>query len=310
MTKQYISVDSQLLNGIQKCARSAKYQFIENLHPSGLDGKQMKAPALEKGSLMHTCLEVYDGLKGNCCNFESETWLEIAGKEMPNGPQLYDLTTEQKIEFSIEASKIFASKMDLDSETATSVLYQFSEYCKFYSNDPWSTLAVEEVATRIMFEDDELQIIYSGKIDRVVEQGNIRAPMDHKTSERRSDPSSLSNQFIGYCWILGMQNIVIDKIGFQKTLKPTERFQRYILTIDDSRVQEWLENSIFWIRSWVENNLKKDHFPMNLTSCDKYGSCIYSSICESSPEGRDWKKERDYVLGDTWDVAKVLEEKV
>ena len=305
MTKQYISVDSQLLNAIQACATKAKYQFIDNLQPPS------KAPALEKGSLMHNCLEIYDGLKGNCVNEQSDTWLIVreAGLIAGELEPLLNASVEEKIKFSIECSKVFASRMELPTEDSTAVLYQFKEYTEFYVNDPWSTLAVEEVASAIMYEDDELQIIYSGKIDRVVEQGNIRAPMDHKTSERRQSPSSLSNQFIGYCWILGMNNIVIDKIGFQKTLKPVERFQRFILTIDDARIEEWKNNSIYWIKRWVDESLVGQYFPMNLTSCDKYGSCIYSSICEGNPEGRAWKAERDYVVGQQWDVAKILEAK-
>lgn len=305
MTKQYFSVDSQLLNAIQACATKAKYQFIDNLQPPS------KAPALEKGSLMHNCLEIYDGLKGNCVNESSDTWLIVreAGLIIGDIEPLLNSSVEEKIKFSIECSKVFASKMELPTEDATAVLYQFREYTEFYNNDPWSTLAVEEVASAVLYEDDELQIIYSGKIDRVVEQGNIRAPMDHKTSERRSMPSSLSNQFIGYCWILGMNNIVIDKIGFQKTLKPVERFQRFILTIDDARIDEWKWNSINWIKRWVKESLMENYFSMNLTSCDKYGSCIYSGICESGSEGRQWKMERDYVVGQQWDVAKILEAK-
>lgn len=302
MSKLYLSVDSQLLNAIQACATKARYQFIENLQPP------TKAPALEKGSLMHTCLEIYDGLRGKCVNEDSETWQSLREAHLYlylDG--LYEFTPDEITKFAVEAGRMFASRMEVSTEDSAAVLYQMKEYADFYRNDPWSTLAVEEIATRVMYEDDELQVLYTGKIDRVVEQGNIRAPMDHKTSERRQDPSSLSNQFIGYCWILGMNNIIIDKIGFQKTLKPVERFQRYILTIDEARINEWWLNSITWIRSYVNGSLKTGEFSMNLTSCDKYGSCIYSSLCESNPEGRNWRKERDYIVGEVWDPSKVLE---
>jgi hypothetical protein len=304
MEKMILSFDSQNLNAIQACPRKAQLQFIENLQP------QTKAPALEKGSLLHNVMEIADGLIGNCANFESDTWIALSEAGLFNLSSSNDLTQgirEEKVNFALEAGKFFASKLAIDSETASSVLYQAKEYYEFYKSDPWSTLCVEEVATRIIYETDEVQVLYSGKIDRVVEQGMIHAPMDHKSSERRQDPSSLSNQFIGYCWLLGMNHIIIDKIGFQKTLKPVERFQRYILTIDDQRIKEWEENTIWWIKSYWENHLKTGHFPMNLTSCDKYGSCTYSSICESNPEGREWKKERDFIIGEVWDVASVLE---
>lgn len=300
--KTIISFDSQNLNAIQTCARKAELQFIRNLQPT------TKAPALEKGDLLHKMMEIYDGLKGNCVNLESDTWLKIQEAQLISGvDDLLESPTEKKILFSIEAGRMFASKMDLPTEVSAEVIYQFSEYCKFYTNDPWSTLAVEEVATRVLYEDEEIKVLYSGKLDRVVEQGNIQAWMDHKSSERRSEPSSMSNQFIGYCWLLGMNHGIIDKIGFQKTLKPHERFQRFIITVDDARIKEWESNSIYWVRHYLNENLKKEFFPMNLTSCDKYGSCIYQSICETSPEGREWKMERDYVVGEQWDVGKVLE---
>ena len=306
MSKTILSFDSQNLNAIQSCARKAQLQFIENLQP------QTKAPALEKGDLLHKIMEIADGLLGSCSNFESDTWLALreAQYPIPDDPRnIFNLDWKAKIDFAISAGSYFASKMEIDSETSSSVIHQVKEYYDFYRHDPWSTLVVEEVATKVIYEDDELQVLYSGKIDRVVEQGNVRAPMDHKSSERRQDPSSLSNQFIGYCWLLDCNYIIIDKIGFQKTLKPVERFQRYVLTIDEARIQEWLTNSIWWIKHYWEESLKKNNFPMNLTSCDKYGQCTYAPICESNPEGRAWKKELSFIVGPQWDVAKVLEEK-
>lgn len=315
MTKTILSFDSQNLNAIQSCARKAQLQFIENLQP------QTKAPALEKGDLLHKIMEIADGLIGSCANLESETWQALMQAQMiPK--DLLGAERDEKVNFALEAGRFFSTKMEIDSETSSSVIFQVKEYFDFYKNDPWSTLVVEEVATRVLYEDEEIQVLYNGKIDRVVEQGNVRAPMDHKSSERRQDPSSLSNQFIGYCWLLGCNHIIIDKIGFQKTLKPIERFQRYILTIDDSRIEEWRLNSISFIL--LDHALRLEDIDaavnffkkakkfkgqaelMNFTSCDKYGSCTYSSICESSPEGRAWKKERDFIIGEQWDVAKVL----
>jgi hypothetical protein len=216
--------------------------------------------------------------------------------------------------------------MELPIEEIESTIYQFSEYCKYYEHDSWKPLAVEEVGSKLIFEDKDYQIIYSCKTDLVAQQVNIIAPFDHKTSKRREEPSSLSNQFIGTCYVLGFNNIVINKIGFQKTLKANERFQRFILTIDEARIAEWLQNTIFWsffhlmltaedrkeritAAQHMVDQLEIVSHPMNLTSCDKYSGCIYSSLCESSPEGRNWKIERDYKKEKDWDVAKILEAK-
>jgi len=314
-----IEIDSQILNSIQNCALKHEFQFIQNLAPG------TKAAPLEKGSLLHSVLELYDGLTGNCFNLESDTWLALQGQEFYDefiGKLARD--RQDIINFCLTAGNFFASKMEIDSETAANVLFQFKEYCEYYKNDPWSTLAVEEVGSKVLFENSEIKIIYTGKIDRFVEQGNIRAPMDHKSSERRGDVSSMSNQFIGYCFLLGCNQIIIDKIGFQKTLKPSERFQRFVLTIDDGRIAEWADNTIQTILNHlalttIDEDEAINYFKlsravnqqsnMNLTSCDKYGGCIYRNICESNPEGREWTKERDYVVKESWDVGSILEAK-
>lgn len=314
-----IEIDSQILNSIQNCALKHQYQFIENLAP------EQKAPPLEKGDLLHRVLELYDGLLGKCARVESDTWQLIINEEFTSdflsklAPVKQDI-----IDFCLAAGQFFASKMEIDSETVANVLYQFKEYCYYYNNDPWSTLAVEEVGSKVLFENSELKIVYTGKIDRLVEQGSIRAPMDHKSSERRGDVSSMSNQFIGYCFLLGCNQIIIDKIGFQKTLKPSERFQRFVLTIDDGRIAEWADNSIQTILTHLAMTTEDDdealmYFKlaravnqkpnMNLTSCDKYSGCIYRNICESNPEGREWTKERDYIVRESWDVGSILEAK-
>ena len=314
-----IEIDSQILNSIQNCAQKHEYQFIENLSP------EAKAAPLEKGDLLHKVLELYDGLLGNCFNIASDTWMAIEGQDFyEDFTNKLSHEKQDIIDFCLSAGQFFASKMEIDSETAANVLYQFKEYCYYYNNDPWMTLAVEEVGSKVLFENSELKIVYAVKIDRLVQQGSITAPMDHKSSERRGDVSSMSNQFIGYCWALGVNQIIIDKIGFQKTLKPAERFQRFILSIDDGRINEWQHNSVNTILNHlaltVEDNFEAEIYfqmlrarrrnpLMNLTSCDKYSGCIYRNICESNPEGREWIKERDYVVRESWDVGSILEAK-
>lgn len=315
-----LEVDSQILNAIQLCAEKHKLNFEENLTT------ETKAPALEMGSLLHKVMELYDGLAGNCFSLEAETWQELASTELLSDFSIkLSPSKEEIISFCISAGEIFASKMALSLDDAALVLYQCKEYFEYYRNDPWQTLAVEEIASKVLFENEVIQIVYTGKLDRLVQMGNVIAPMDHKSSSKRGETSSLSNQFIGYCFLLQTNNIIIDKIGFQKTLSQKERFQRIVLTIDDERIEEWKNNSIDSILSHLSLSIVDDtearyYFNllrerrnlkplMNLTSCDKYSGCTYRSICEGSPEGRDWTKERDFVPGKKWDVGSILEVK-
>jgi hypothetical protein len=316
-----IEIDSQILNAIQGCPTKHQYQFLENLQVEN------KAAALEKGSLLHKILELYDGLMGKCEDIESDTWSELRDTEIYARFTAIgaERKTEDIIQFCLDAGRFFASKSNLDTEVAESVIFQCKEYFEYYKNDPWMTLAVEEIASKVIFENEELKIVYTGKLDRLVQQGNIIAPMDHKSSDKRTETNSLSNQFIGYCALLNTNHIIIDKIGFQKTLAPKERFQRIILNVDEARINEWVNNTIDTVLNHlsltVEDEMeslyyfkllrnRRDLKPlMNLTHCDKYSGCTYRFICENNPEGRDWMKERDYIVGKSWDVGSILEAK-
>lgn len=293
MSKKVIHIDSSVLNTIQNCARKTEYSFIYNLQPHERD------ESLEKGDLMHKMLEPYYSMKlDNGPNPNSDTWQELvllAGIKPDGDP----------VQIGISAGLYFASKMSIPSQVSNEVIDQFQAYCEYYKHDSWHPLAVEDTGSKILYEDDDIRIHYNFKVDLIAERGHLQAPFDHKTGSRRQEPSSLSNQFIGYCYALETDTIVINKIGFQKTLKPAERFQRYILNVSKERIEEWIDNSIFWARQYVEFQ-EKEYYPMNLTSCDKYSGCIFKKVCESDPENRGWKLTRDYTTVEQWNVAKSL----
>lgn len=293
MSKEVIHFDSSILNVIQQCARKTEYSFIYNLQPHERD------EALEKGDLMHKMLEPYYSMQlDEGPNERSGTWEELINEAgiFPQG---------DPVKVGIDSGLYFASKMSIPSEICNEVIDQFQAYCEYYKHDDWHPMAVEESGSKIIYEDDDYRIHYNFKVDLIAEKGRIQAPFDHKTSKRRQEPSSLSNQFIGYCYGLETDRIVVNKIGFQKTLKPAERFQRYILDVTKERIDEWMGNTIFWIRQYIQFK-KQDFFPMNLTSCDKYSGCIFKKVCESDPDNRSWKLERDYTTVEQWNVAKSL----
>jgi hypothetical protein len=299
MSQKILSIDATILNTFQSCERKAQYSFIDNLRPPE------KAEALERGDLVHKMMEIYYSLQLKNFDFETEVWHEIiaSGIKAP-----VDRRFQSIRDFSISVGRYFSTKMTLPTEEVEESIFHFKEYCNYYEHDSWNALAVEEVGSKVLFENEEFKFIYNFKIDLVAEQGRVIAPFDHKTSKRRQEPSSLSNQFIGYCYGLSLNNIVINTIGFQKTLSPQQRFNRYILTIDDARIKEWTENTINWCARILEAQ-ESDSWTMNLTSCDKYSGCIYSSLCETDPESRLYKIERDFKVDKPWDVASTLEVK-
>jgi hypothetical protein len=293
-----LSLDATILNTFQACARKCYYSFIQNIR------SQSKAKALENGDLMHKMLEIYYTLQIDGNTFvDSPIFAELVSIGLL--PPVDKDTPAYKI-YSVKAGRYFASKMELELDDVEACIFQFQEYCEYFRHDKWQPLAVEEVASKLLYDSPDLRVVYNCKIDLVAQQGNIIAPFDHKTSKRREEPSSLSNQFIGYCYGLNMNHIVINKIGFQKTLSPKERFNRFILPISDARIEEWRLNTVFWCQK-IKEAIETGFWPMNLTSCDKYSGCIFIPICESDPEARLYKIERDFEVGDSWDVGKGLE---
>jgi len=208
MKQKILAVDSQILNEIQNCARKAELAHIKNLRPLE------KADALEKGDLMHKMLQTYYSLKLGQVSADLWDSLTEAGVNPSDKPQ----------DAAISGGYFFAAKSSLPEDISQEVIFQFREYVDHYKHDSWSPLAVEEVGSKIMYEDEDLKIIYSFKIDLIAEKGNIVAPFDHKTGSTTKEPSSLSNQFIGYAWALGSNTVIVNKIGFKRLYPGTSVF--------------------------------------------------------------------------------------
>jgi len=295
--KKTISLDSQVLNSIQSCAQKTDYNFVQHIQPL------KKADALEKGSLMHTMLEVYYSLIGNCIDPKSEIFNKINEVGFTARPE----KRNEAKDFALQVGQWYASTLDLPLEVCNEVIFQFDEYCKYYANDTWKPLAVERVGSKILYDSDDLRVIYNFKIDLVAQRANTIAPFDHKTSTRRETPSPLSNQFAGYAFGVNAMNVVVNKIGFQKTLKPADRFQRFFLTYSKAQLEEWQSNTIYWAHQ-LAAKLETNYWEKNLTSCDKYSGCAYAPICEASPALRERVIENQYHIGEKWDVALALED--
>ena len=293
--QKIITLDSQILNTISLCERRAKYAFIDSIEP------RERGESLERGLLLHHMLEINEGLRCDLVDLKSETWQKLQEIGILLGAEPFE-------EFAIRAARLLATKMDISTTEIEEVIFQFEEYIKYYKDDPWETLAIESVGSKLLYEDMEYKILYTFKIDRLAKKDNLIVPWDYKTSKRRQITSSLSNQFIGYAWATGSNYVIVDKIGFQKTLAPNERFQRIFLSYDNERIEEWIKNSIFWALQYARLLKEPQTSTMNLTSCDKYGGCIFRPVCEKGASARSWIIERDYKVKEIWDPAKVLEE--
>lgn len=289
--RKNIIFDSQILNSVQLCAYKTELTFGKNLQPI------QKAEPMEEGDLLHKMFEFYNSkLKENPAIVYEDSWENLV-KE----------ATELGGRYSVELS--------LNAAEVDSVIYQFTEYTKFTRMDGVKVLEVEKPFIIELYQDDQLGIYYTGKIDRYTETPNFGlVPRDYKKAAQNRRPSSLSNQFTGYAFATwpkdaNIHYVIVDKVGFQKTLPPEERFRSYPLAYTMDMIDDWKENSIWWGKQYAYF-LETGTWPKNRTSCDKYGGCIFEDICASATEeARLHKLNTEFIVGEKWDPTKVLRKK-
>jgi PD-(D/E)XK nuclease superfamily len=272
--KVIVKLDSQILNSIDLCGARYEMEHVGNYRPN------KKAPALEKGSVMHDMLKYYyeQRMKGRIASEHGQ----VIDECMLIGRELASMTQIPVEEFSEED------------------LYTFKEYILHHQYDGWEILGVEEPFTRILYDSDDLKILYEGIVDlRVIDPKIGQAVVDHKTESRKSHPFALGNQFLGYNWTFN-SSLIINKIGYQKTLENRERFRRIELPHRQYLIDEWKEDTIRSVRKAIQWH-KEDYFPKNRTSCDKYSGCIFKKVCENPEENREYKLNAFFYKDKPWD---------
>lgn len=281
-----LSVSGHSLNSICLCGRRVLLEIGEKWEPN------QKGAALEHGDLMHQMLKHYYRQKK-----EGYT----------DHPRM--------IQDAIGIGREAVIDMDISIADSEEDIKQFREYCIYYHQDGIDVIDVEVPFTRVLYERQDaphgvgcptpqsdvfpcscgrregLKILYEGIIDLIARYpgwGSLVAVTDHKTSKQRKIATFLSNQFLGYGWSWELPDVVVNKIGYQKTLPPAERFKRQLLHIPKQITQEWITQAVYWTNELVKY-YETGYFPPNFTSCDKYSGCIFKPVCESIPEVREFK---------------------
>jgi len=306
--KRNIVLDASMLSELMSCARKLDLRY--NHRFVSANGK---SNSLEVGSLVHVCAETYyrhliQGFKKDlamsaalamgqmyvtgCKNCVNEVCTVKSHKDDPwlglkNTPMESD-------------SRYVGWKNALDTA---------EEYFTFYRNDSWVPLEVEVVRAKILYEDDEIRILWKAKLDVIFDTNQGIYPVDHKTSKQRRDTLSLNNQFMGQCLIMGTRGVVINKIGFQKTLKPEEKFTRVLMSYTADRLFEWQSEILPHYAYQLLNYSDSNHFPPNFTHCEnKYGNCPYVEVCESDRALREDTIKMKFIVGPEWNPTNPSEE--
>src|SRR5262245_14532832 len=236
--KKNVIMDATLLSSLMSCARFHDIRFNHRLV-----SMRGKSNSLEVGALIHKVLEVY--YKHMINGFPRTTSIGnslIAGQLFITGcPYCADGMNESPSCKHEPAEYPGLQNTPEQSERFT-VGWRFAlqtceQYFDFYKNDAFIPLSAEQVKGDILYEDDELRILWKAKFDLIIDTNQVGiVSMDHKTFKQRRDKTTLSNQFTGQCLLLKSRNVIVNKIGLQSSLKIEERLTREVISFTADRL--------------------------------------------------------------------------
>lgn len=284
-----IYIDNSTLERFTKCARSFEYYAVKRRQSAG------QRIALVFGSAIHAAMEA----RYNGATLAAQ---RDAGFKILN-------------EIEIDASE------HRNTEFLERVIKEYDSYCLV--NDDFTPIAVAgkrfvEQAFALPLgtvrgpKGVEYTVIYTGKIDLLVNHNGGIIPVDHKTTSMFGpsffDDFVNSAQPHGYAWAAGQllnQPITGYLINAIVVRKPTKtgtaiEFARQPYFIEPGRIDEWHENTL-WLIQRAVNDWMNNMFPMYTSSCiGRYGKCEYFETCTVQKEGRERVLQSGLYQNVTW----------
>ncbi len=307
--KKNIVLDASMLSELMSCPRKLDLRY--NHRFVSANGK---SNSLEVGSLVHVCMEYYykSLIKGFKKDLATANAL-LMGQEYVTGcpkciahsltdaPECVTLEHAQEPWLGLKNTPMESDSRYVGWKNA---LETAEEYFAFYRNDYWVPLDVEVVKGKVLYEDDEIRIFWKAKLDVIFDTNQGIYSTDHKTSKQRRDTLSLNNQFMGQALITDNRGVMINKIGFQKTLKPEEKYTRVLMSYSADRLHEWQSEILPHYAYQLLNYSEAEHFPPNFTHCEnKYGNCPYVPVCEQDRNMREETIRMHFITGPVWNPS-------
>jgi hypothetical protein len=268
-----------------------------------------KSNSLEVGSIMHTILEHYYKAKiQGFTNSQAISMSMAMGETMIKGCPVCTGSTDDKPLCGHKPNE-FPGLQNTPMESSTKpnrvgwkhVLTTAEQYFEFYRNDSWVPLEVEIVKGEVLYEDDEIRVLWKAKLDLVADTNQSILPIDHKTMSQRRDTVSMNNQFMGQCIIMKTRNVVINKIGWQTSLEPREKFIRTILSYSSDRLLEWQSEILPFYAYQLLTFVESEYYPPRFDHCEgKYGPCPYLEVCEANRDMRQDIINQNFIITDEW----------
>jgi hypothetical protein len=308
MSKKNIVFDATTFTALQSCARLHDFRYNLNLAPKG-----GKSNSLEVGSVVHIVLEHY--YKGLIQGLKRETAIANGlafGELMIRGCK-YCSVFEPSDEFPVPIcghkpnqfpglqNTPMDSTMNPNRTGWKHALETCEQYFDYYRSDSWIPLEVEVVKGKVLYEDDEIRILWKAKLDLLTDTLQAILPVDHKTMRQRRDTNSLNNQFIGQCLVTNSRNVVINKIGFQTSLKPNEKFVREVISYSADRLLEFQGETLPYYAYQLLTFVEAGYWPPRFDHCEnKYGNCVFKEVCESDRGMREEVLRNEFEKVEEW----------
>lgn len=305
--KKNVAFDATMLSSIMGCARMTDLRFNHSLIPSA-----GKSNSLEVGSIIHKYLEYYyeSIIKGFTKQLSHNNGMAAAELYIRGCEYCKDfVSSEAQPKPSCghppnEFEGVINTPAD-DEGYKTGwkfALDTCEQYFTHYANDYWVPLEVEKVKSKILYQDDEIRVLWKAKLDVVMDTNQGIYPVDHKTQKQRRDTIKTNNQFIGQCLIMDTRSAIKNNIGLQKSLKPVDKFTREMVSYSADILLEWQSTILpYWAYqyiSWVESG----YWPPNYANCEtKFGKCQYlKDVCEADRTMREENLRLHFIKAPEW----------
>lgn len=303
--KLTIILDASKIDLFETCP--ARYNYRYNLNK--VLPQSSKAPlqrdALDLGTLAHEGLGVYYTLLGQGVHFNDRMQAALMKiRELSSDPD--------KSHSSVDEVNLLSRAIE-----------ESCDYWRVEDENSLEVLAVEQPFAYVLYEDETVRIILSGKIDLLVNFRGIgrnasyeNLVIDHKTYSRDSAVLRKSNQFINYCNAVGSVFLVVNRIGLhdpdaKKPKTAEEKHKRIPLSYDPVYLQSWKDNLTRMLLNEYLTCVAQDEWPEKPTSCNKFNRlCEYYAVSDTSGsiEDKIFKLNSEYIDGEIWDVTSGMKE--
>lgn len=304
--KKNVILDATSLSSLMSCGR-----FYDLRMNNRFVSSKGKSNSLEVGTLIHKVFEVfYKHIINGFPRVTAISQAMIAGQLFVTGcPYCADGTNPKPgCGHAPEEYPGMTNTPEVNDKYIVGwsfALKTCEEYFEYYkSKDSFIPLSAEQVKGEVLYEDDEIRVLWKAKFDLIIDTNQIGiVSMDHKSFKQRRNKTSLSNQFMGQCMLLKSRQVIVNKIGLQTSIKDIgERLTREVVSFSADRLIEWQGETLPYYAYKFIQYQESGYWPPNYTHCDTmYGPCPFKDVCEADRGMRVEVLRNEFQLAPVWD---------